>query len=323
MAGVAGTCASQPATITGCGAVGAAAPSAPPTSRSRPRGGPTPAARRTARRGRELVVGVEPARCSAAPTPAAADGSSCRPPPASRRPETTRQAPRPTIASTRGRTRATRTLRARRTRRQLVVGQLGGGAGRAVDDVGDAEPEPGSRPSSSGDSSRGVKPEPCSAGQKRLPGRAKWWPRSADSSDGLMPQNRTSRSGPRTSGSGFGPPRRQRPPRGGDRVGDAGGVDVEVRDGADRRRAERRHRHALRRQRAPGTPSASGTREDRRCSSRRASASIVTPGSPPGRRPARARSRGRRPGARRGGRARTGSPRRRSPPGASRRRASA
>src|SRR3954470_19689023 len=57
--------------------------------------------------------------------------------------------------------------------------------------------------SSYGDKSRGVKPAPCSAGQKRLPGRAKWCPRSAESSDGLIPQKSTSSPGAITSRKGF------------------------------------------------------------------------------------------------------------------------
>ena len=50
-----------------------------------------------------------------------------------------------------------------------------------------------------------MKPARCSAGQKRLPGRAKWNPVSPERSDGLMPQKRTCRPGPTTSGTGFSP----------------------------------------------------------------------------------------------------------------------
>ena len=53
---------------------------------------------------------------------------------------------------------------------------------------------------------RGVRPARWIAGQNRLPGRAKWCPRAADTSDGLMPQNSTSRPGAITSGSGLGTP---------------------------------------------------------------------------------------------------------------------
>src|SRR4051812_7985032 len=58
-------------------------------------------------------------------------------------------------------------------------------------------PYAGSSASSSGRSRRGVKPAACSVGQKRLPGRAKWWPTSAERSDGLMPTNTTRSPGPR------------------------------------------------------------------------------------------------------------------------------
>src|SRR5208283_299814 len=44
---------------------------------------------------------------------------------------------------------------------------------------------------SPGASRRGVKPAACSAGQNRLPGRAKWWPVAAEYRPGLMPQKRT------------------------------------------------------------------------------------------------------------------------------------
>jgi hypothetical protein len=40
-----------------------------------------------------------------------------------------------------------------------------------------------------------VKPAPCSAGQNRLPGRAKWCPVAAVTRPGLMPQNSTRRGG--------------------------------------------------------------------------------------------------------------------------------
>ena len=55
-------------------------------------------------------------------------------------------------------------------------------------------PSAGSSPCSAGRSSRGVNPAPCSAGQNRLPGRAKWCPVAALTRPGLMPQNST-RSG--------------------------------------------------------------------------------------------------------------------------------
>ena len=45
-----------------------------------------------------------------------------------------------------------------------------------------------------------MNPEPCSAFQNRLPGRAKWCPTAPDHSPGLIPTKTTSRSGPRTSG---------------------------------------------------------------------------------------------------------------------------
>ena len=45
-----------------------------------------------------------------------------------------------------------------------------------------------------------MNPEPWSAFQNRLPGRAKWCPTAPDHSPGLIPTNTTSSSGPRTSG---------------------------------------------------------------------------------------------------------------------------
>src|SRR3954464_11531902 len=54
----------------------------------------------------------------------------------------------------------------------------------------------GSSWSSSGRRRRGVNPAAWSVGQKRLPGRAKWWPTSAERSEGLIPTNRTRRPGP-------------------------------------------------------------------------------------------------------------------------------
>src|SRR6266540_1510636 len=63
-------------------------------------------------------------------------------------------------------------------------------------------PSPSSsrRSCSAGSSSRGVNPERCSTGQKRLPGLAKWRPVAAEYSPGLIPQNSTSRPGAITSG---------------------------------------------------------------------------------------------------------------------------
>src|SRR6266545_4498835 len=63
-------------------------------------------------------------------------------------------------------------------------------------------PSPSSsrRSFSAGSSSRGVNPERCSTGQKRLPGLAKWRPVAAEYSPGLIPQNSTSRPGAITSG---------------------------------------------------------------------------------------------------------------------------
>src|SRR3954449_6326510 len=59
--------------------------------------------------------------------------------------------------------------------------------------------------SSSGARRRGVKPAAYRAGQNRFPGRAKWWPRAAETRPGLMPQKRTRRPGPTTSRSGLEP----------------------------------------------------------------------------------------------------------------------
>ena len=63
-------------------------------------------------------------------------------------------------------------------------------------------PSPRSSTSScrAGVNSSGVNPEAWSAGQKRFPGRAKCCPTAPDHSPGLMPQNRTLRSGAITSG---------------------------------------------------------------------------------------------------------------------------
>src|SRR6266545_2712761 len=63
-------------------------------------------------------------------------------------------------------------------------------------------PSPSSsrRSFSAGSSSRGVNPERCSTGQKRLPGLAKWRPVAAEYSPGLIPQNSTSRPSAITSG---------------------------------------------------------------------------------------------------------------------------
>jgi hypothetical protein len=52
-------------------------------------------------------------------------------------------------------------------------------------------PKESSSRSSNGESRRGVKPESSSAGQNRLPGRAKWCPTAAEYSPGLMPTNNT------------------------------------------------------------------------------------------------------------------------------------
>src|SRR5256886_5233512 len=53
---------------------------------------------------------------------------------------------------------------------------------------------------SSGRNTRPVKPERCRAGQKRFPGRAKWYPVAAEYRPGLMPANSTRRPGAMTSG---------------------------------------------------------------------------------------------------------------------------
>src|SRR5437773_9660908 len=62
------------------------------------------------------------------------------------------------------------------------------------------------------DRRRGVKPARCSAGQKRLPGRAKWCPTRAEVSDGLMPAKRTRSPGATTSRSTCGHRARARVP---------------------------------------------------------------------------------------------------------------
>src|SRR5688572_403819 len=53
--------------------------------------------------------------------------------------------------------------------------------------------------SSNGDNTRSVNPAAYSAGQKRFPGRAKWWPTAAVYSPGLIPEKRTRRFGAITS----------------------------------------------------------------------------------------------------------------------------
>ena len=66
--------------------------------------------------------------------------------------------------------------------------QLGRRPRRAVDQVGHRRgPYRGSSSSCSGVIRDGVRPARCSAGQKRLPGRAKWCPRAADMSRGVDP----------------------------------------------------------------------------------------------------------------------------------------
>ena len=45
-----------------------------------------------------------------------------------------------------------------------------------------------------------MNPEACSAGQNRLPGRAKWYPVAAEYSPGLIPENSTRSPGATTSG---------------------------------------------------------------------------------------------------------------------------
>ena len=54
--------------------------------------------------------------------------------------------------------------------------------------------------SSNGDHSRSVNPDPWSAFQKRLPGRAKWCPTAPEYSPGLIPTNTTRRRSARRSG---------------------------------------------------------------------------------------------------------------------------
>ena len=83
---------------------------------------------------------------------------------------------------------------------ELLGAELVRAGGGARDDVGDAEPEAEQLLLLVGPEERSVKPELCRAGQKRFPGRAKWYPVAAEYRPGLMPANTTRRPAAMTSG---------------------------------------------------------------------------------------------------------------------------
>ncbi|GAB3940280.1 hypothetical protein GCM10027614_23690 [Micromonospora vulcania] len=131
---------------------------------------------------------------------APASGSGCGPKVALGRPNPIRYAVTPTTATQRGRCRATVLVRSRApSRSSPAVSSSARALARAAMLVM-PRPRAGNSSCSLGCSSRGVKPPRCSAGQNRLPGRAKCQPVAADQSPGLMPTKSTASPSPSTSG---------------------------------------------------------------------------------------------------------------------------
>ena len=121
---------------------------------------------------------------------------SCGPTWASFVPNETRYAVTPAMATYRGRRRDTSSAsRAPPACSSARLSSAAWAVARATRFVMPS-PYPASSCCSLGASRRGVKPEPCSAGQNRLPGRAKCQPVAAEYRPGLIPQNSTRNGSP-------------------------------------------------------------------------------------------------------------------------------
>ena len=106
----------------------------------------------------------------------------------------------PTTARTRGRYRITLAVSSRPPATSSASDSSSAAAEARATRLVIPYPSRGRSASSNGENTRSVNPPACSAGQNRLPGRAKCRPTAAEYNPGLIPQNNTRNPGPITSG---------------------------------------------------------------------------------------------------------------------------